>query len=480
LIVCRRLLPRPPTRLLSVLAAVLVCLALARYVEVTAPALYGRGVNLYWDAQHLPAVAAMLASSAPTILVAGSAVVFAALLWILFRLLRWSLASIVGVLDDRRAVRGLQIGATSLVALYLLGYHTSLPTLQWFSIPVTQTYARQLAFVRDALAGRGAVAELPRNSTLLGLEPGELPGSDVLVSFIESYGAVAYDDEALSAALEAPRRDLRTAVESTGRRVVSAFVEPPTVGGGSWLSHISFMSGLWIAEPARYDALLTQERVTLPKLFRRAGHRTIALMPGLRSAWPEGSFYGFDVLYGAEQIAYPGPDFGWWRIPDQYALARLYELELAAESREPVFVFFPTISTHMPFRPTPPYQGDWNRLLSPAPYTPEQLGGALDKLPEWLNLRPAYADALAYTYAYWSGYLRKHPDDDLLLLLVGDHQPAASVSGQEARWDVPVHVIARDAAFLEHLVELGFEPGLQPPAETWGGMHELARIFESG
>ena len=38
---------------------------LGRYAEVTAPALYGRPVNLYWDAQHLPKVAAMLAEVGP-------------------------------------------------------------------------------------------------------------------------------------------------------------------------------------------------------------------------------------------------------------------------------------------------------------------------------------------------------------------------------------------------------------------------------
>lgn len=36
-----------------------------RYATVTAPALYGRPVNLYWDWQHLPAITAMLAEVMP-------------------------------------------------------------------------------------------------------------------------------------------------------------------------------------------------------------------------------------------------------------------------------------------------------------------------------------------------------------------------------------------------------------------------------
>ena len=43
------------------LTLLMLALTLGRYAEVTAPALYGRPVNLYWDAQHLPKVAAMLA-----------------------------------------------------------------------------------------------------------------------------------------------------------------------------------------------------------------------------------------------------------------------------------------------------------------------------------------------------------------------------------------------------------------------------------
>ncbi len=42
-----------PRALLAVLAALWVVFTLGRYAEVTAPALYGREVNLYWDVRHL-------------------------------------------------------------------------------------------------------------------------------------------------------------------------------------------------------------------------------------------------------------------------------------------------------------------------------------------------------------------------------------------------------------------------------------------
>ena len=66
------------------LTALMLALLLGRYAEVTAPALYGRPVNLYWDSQHLPKVGAMLAEVGPWwlvgLLVAAIIALFAALI----------------------------------------------------------------------------------------------------------------------------------------------------------------------------------------------------------------------------------------------------------------------------------------------------------------------------------------------------------------------------------------------------------------
>jgi hypothetical protein len=131
----------------------------------------------------------------------------------------------------------------------------------------------------------------------------------------------------------------------------------------------------------------------------------------------------------------------------------------------------------MPFRPTPPYQPDWQRMNSEQPFSPEQLGDRLEHTPEWTQLRPAYADALAYTYAYWGGYLQQHADRDFLLVLLGDHQPPASVAGEGVRWDVPVHVITRDDALVARLLQRGFVRGLTPAPEPIAALNELAPML---
>jgi len=461
LAVYRAVAGRISQSVLAVLAGALVFFALGRYLEVTAPALYGRAINLYWDARFVPDVVAMLSDALSPVVMAGIVVGMLALLAVIGIVLYWALGRVAAGLARARSSRYLAFVSIVIVAAYVLGYYRILPTLRAFSIPVGQTYARQIGFVVDAMGGR-ALAALPESSPLDAAGVESLGGRDLIVTFIESYGATAFDVPMLMAATAASREDVGLAVEETGRRVVSAFVESTTFGGGSWLAHISLMTGIRVSDNATYNALLTQERTTLPKRFRSAGYRAVAVMPGLKNQWPEGTFYGFDAIYGESALEYGGPEFGWWRIPDQFTLARLGTLEIDRTSRAPLFVFFPTISTHAPFRPTPPYQSDWQKLLGPEPFAADALTLAQDEPQGFAEFRAAYADALVYTYRYWAGYLRLHAADDAVYVILGDHQPPATVSGEGVRWDVPVHVIARDAALADRLQQLGFTPGMTP------------------
>ena len=163
-------------------------------------------------------------------------------------------------------------------------------------------------------------------------------------------------------------------------------------------------------------------------------------MPGLQQSWPEGIFYGFNAIYDGERLAYKGPPFGWWTIPDQFAVARLDAAEIDPSARAPLFVFFPTTGTHTPFTPTAPYQPDWPRMLTPHPYEQADVVRSWSQQPDWMNLGPSYAHALGATYTWIGGLLRKRADRDLVMILIGDHQPPALVSGEGASWEVPVHV----------------------------------------
>jgi hypothetical protein len=227
---------------------------------------------------------------------------------------------------------------------------------------------------------------------------------------------------------------------------------------------------------------MTQSRRTFGNALAEHGYRRVALMPGLKMDWPEGVFYHFDRIYDDASLDYRGPAFGWWRIPDQYSLARLDRLELAPRSdapgaRQPLFIVFPTISTHTPFRPTPPYQTDWSRMLGAQPFDDEPLRHSLSQLPEWTNLAPSYQDAVRYSLQTLAGYLRTQARDDLIVIIVGDHQPPAVVSGPNAPWDVPVHVISSKPALMNTLEGCGFVSGLIPAPEVLDSMHQLGPML---
>ena len=210
-----------------------------------------------------------------------------------------------------------------------------------FADPVTPAYLRQARFTL-AMVGPGAAA--PRLGPSPALDTGlrALGGVDVLLFFVESYGAITYETPGISAGLTESRADLDAAIRETGRQVVSAYVESPTFGGSSWLAHLSLLSGVEVRDQYAYTALMASRRDTLVTNFARRGYHTVALMPGMRQPWPEGAFYGFDVIYGRDRLEYDGPQFGWWSIPDQYALARLDAIERRQAPRAPVFVVFPT------------------------------------------------------------------------------------------------------------------------------------------
>ena len=448
---------RPPSRaLMSGLSAFWVVLVIGRYAQVTAPALYGRDINLYWDLQFVPDVAALLARAAPLWLVAAVVVTAALLLVALYKLLRLALGRVGAAMADageRRAVGALAAAALILFAGQRL--IAQAPRVPAFSTPVTETYAEQIRLVAEARSGSKLLAASPpMNSNL-----SRVRGADVYLIFVESYGAITYDRPELEERLRVDRARFDLAIHDTGREVVSAFVESPTFGGSSWLAHISLMSGIQVRDAETNALLMTQKRDTLPTAFERHGYRTVALMPGLWQSWPEGAFYGFNEIYGGARLDYQGPKFGWFSIPDQFAMAKFDALEINRPSRPPFFVFFPTISTHTPFSPTPPYQPDWRRVLTPHPYDRADLDRAYAHDADWLNLGPSYADAMSYAFATLGGYLRVHADRDFVMILIGDHQPPALVSGEGAPWDVPVHVIASRRDVLDRLLPHGFRAG---------------------
>jgi len=462
---------------LRCMAIVWVLMIIGRFADVTAPSLYGREINLYWDLRHLSGVAGMLAAAAPKRVVLEAAAAALVVLVTLYALVRWAVGRIGKSLEHSLDRRILGILATLAILVWAAQKLELIPEGRpGFAPIVSRAYLRQARLLLEPLVFR-------RNLTVKGPQPIEsdlahIRGADVFLIIIESYGAVSYERADIAEGLSASRSRFQSDIQAAGFNVVSAYVDSPTFGGGSWLAHVSILSGVDVRDDDMNMMVMSQKRDTFVTPFRRQGYRPVAIMPGLRQSWPEGAFYGFDEIYGAAQLNYQGPPFGWWIIPDQFALARLDALDAArTPSSAPLFVFFPTISSHTPFGPTPPYQPDWPRMLTKNPYDARDLEKALALDPSLLDLGPSYVRALSYTYDSIAGYLKRHLGRDSVYILVGDHQPPAAVSGAGAAWHVPVHVLTTRSQVIAPLLDAGFNRGMRPENAPLGPMNKLLPIL---
>lgn len=313
---------------------------------------------------------------------------------------------------------------------------------------------------------RAAESDPVRDVSTADLFPG-LRGKDVLVVFVESFGRVAVEGSAMAPGivevLDRGTRRLRR--DGFGSR--SAYLTSPTFGAGSWLAHATLQSGLWVDSQQRYDVLVTSPRLTLTRLFGRAGWRTVATVPANNRDWPQGAFYGFDHVYDSRNVGYRGPRFGYPTMPDQYTLDAFHRLELAPSGRRPVMAEIDLITSHAP----------WSRIPRMVPPSEIGDGSVYDGMPRTLlsetdiwpdpdRVRAAYGDAIEYSLEALVSFVLTHGGDDLVVVLLGDHQPATIVSGADADFDVPVAMVARDPAVLRRIAGWGWTEGLRPATDA--------------
>src|SRR4051794_30482475 len=257
----------------------------------------------------------------------------------------------------------------------------------------------------------------------------------------------------------------------------SAFLSSSTFGGLSWLAHSTMQSGIRIGTQRGYNQLVRSDRLTLSRAFTRAGWRAVAVMPANKRGWPEGStFYHYDKVYDRRNVGYRGPGFGLPPMPDQYALAALQRLELARRHRPPVFAEVDLISSHAP----------WTRIPRLVRWDAVGDGSIFDRIPlresteaklfgDDDRARKAYGLSIAYTMSTITSFVRRYGDDKTVVVLLGDHQPATTVSGEGASRDVPISIIARDPKVMKRVAGWDWPRGLRPAARGRGGGREPRR-----
>ncbi|MEV6632931.1 sulfatase [Actinoplanes sp. NPDC051470] len=368
------------------------------------------------------------------------------------------------------------------VVLALLGSH--FVSTVFISSDAAVTLARETAQkvpdgIRDkqAFAAEASVDKFrttPPDQLLSGLA-----GKDVIFTFIESYGRSAVEDPDYAAGMDATLKRGTEQLTAAGYGTRSGWLTSPTAGGGSWLAHSTFQSGLWINNESRYRTLTASDRMTLTSAFGRGDWRTVGVEPGLTYAWPEGRFYGYDQIYGEQALNYHGPKFSWATMPDQFTLERFEQLEHSKRDRAPLMSEITFVSSHTPWAPIPDLV-DWDQLGDGSIFGPMTANdpGPGEVWKDEKRVKAEYLRSVQYSVDSLVSYVQKYGDDDLVLVFLGDHQPSPIITGQNASRDVPISIVAKDPAVLDKAGGWQWSSGLKPlPSTPAARMDQFRDMF---
>ena len=473
LIALALILPRTPRRIVAVTAGLTLTLVVVlKVINYEVFTLYNRPYDPLGDTSQLGNGVETLRSligGTETKLIEVGAVLGTVVLGVLLTLATLRLTRVAA--DNRRWALRTVAGLAAAGALFWafgaqLASHMPIESTLSAGLLVDEVNAvRADIHDRSVFAAeiiRDPIAATPTNQMLTGLR-----GKNVLLVFVEAYGQQAVQGRSFSPEVDAALSDGNQRLKSAGFSSRSGFLTSATYGGISWLAHSSLQAGLWVDNQDRYNQLMSARRFTLAEAFKRAGWRTVVDDPSNDRPWPQGkAFYHWDTIYNRYQVGYHGPTFSYASMPDQYIFSAFHRLELGRSHKQPLFAEIDTVSSHMP----------WNRIPEQIPWSEVGNGSIYDRIASdhetrafWSNpprVQAAYGRSVVYAMSTLISFVQKYGNKNLVMIVLGDHQPLPIVSGQHANHEVPISIIAHDPKVLKQIGSWGWNSGLQPRADA--------------
>ncbi|MES1212045.1 MAG: CDP-alcohol phosphatidyltransferase, partial [Leifsonia sp.] len=181
------------------------------------------------------------------------------------------------------------------------------------------------------------------------------------------------------------------------------------------------------------------------------------------------SFYHYGTLLDTNNVGYLGPTFGYARIPDQYTWKYFWDHELA-QPHQPVMAEIDFVSSHTPWAPLPTMV-PWDQVGDGSVFEPQPAAGdstsTVWQSPQ--RVQAAYGQSIEYSLTAMFSFLHNYDDPNLVLIVLGDHQPATIVSGKGASHNVPISVISKDPSVFQAMSEWHWQDGVlpSPHAPLW-------------
>ena len=285
--------------------------------------------------------------------------------------------------------------------------------------------------------------------------------------FLESYGSVVQLLEEEGPLFEQLMNDLEVQLNQAGWGVASTYSLAPVIGGRSWLSFTSALTGLDVNNHLFFNELLAFQYnyPHLVRLLKRQGYFTYRMktMSNQKQSTDisyslTDRFYGFDEWVKYDDIPYRGFKYDMLGgIPDQYAVNHFIE-NILDPSKEPFFFFSINMSSHAPWNHTPPLVDLW-KMLDTITQNPS-LNTSDDFRPDE-SMR--YFRSIEYVLKVMIQFILEKVDPEAIIMLVGDHQPPGMTflcEGKIDEFSVPLHIITQNEHILDQLYQRTFTAGL--------------------
>lgn len=378
------------------------------------------------------------------------------------------------MLDDARLPRlsrwtRLAVGALALVLLTVtVGYRSALASPDMVVSSLGYKLHRNATQSLTLRASSALFDDRPARVAYESPAPRLLQKPDVYLIFVESYGSVLYKRDDYRILYTQLLDELDEQLAADGWSAASALSTSPTWGGGSWLAYTSALFGMRIDNHPQFLTLFSKyQQVDYPHLgrFLRAEGYDFSWLTSIatelsESKWSQYQrFYGTDHWYRHGDLDYVGREYSWGPAPpDQYSFNYVRAL-IRERTDDPILLFYITQTSHYPWTDLPEVVDDWRALN----VTPENVETAAIDPDEMAHAtrRSNYMRAIDYELRVLVNAILRE-EEDAIFVLIGDHQPPR-VSKRADGFETPVHIISRDAAFLDEFVANGFTPGLIAP-----------------
>lgn len=452
-------------------AVLLTALLVTRFIRIAdgiESRYFARTFNVYFDLPLVPELFRLLSSTLPAWKLAAFIVLAVCALAGLGAALWWALNTSRDKLAEpkRAALVGLALAASLAWHPEGIEYRKDLRWHDTLAASVGPRLFTEIEIVWQARTHEEKrTLEIREIQQRLGTTPNDLAkleGCNVYLFLVESYGQTVFDRPLFQERMRGVYARFESELGRRGFSIASSSLVSPTYGGSSWLAQATLSTSIATPDQFNYKLVLKTRPLTLPHFFREAGYRTVLAQPGTTRPFREGEFYAFDRKYYAWNFDYQGPSYGWASMPDQYVLDFIRRREVTG-AKVPLFIEFVLVSSHAPWADQPKLVSDWGKLGNGSLY---RNLGSLRFPVTWPELNGAslpYIHSIAYDFDVLERYLTQFVADDSLIVVLGDHQPAAQVTLNSTSNAVPIHVLSRRRTFIDAFLAKGYKQGMIPP-----------------